>query len=143
MGIFGRAIEAIRSSLSSKYGSFRQSRAVGRLFESYEILPDFIYYYTGPDAEPTAILGVHNDYSLRSRFWKKVDLTQRQLKAWVDLMSDHIDFAPMPRGFFVLDDRGTEIGIFYSVNKTKVKIEKGDEIVVCIPDEVPVLDRGQ
>ena len=128
--------------LSSRYGSFKQSREVDRIFETYEVLPDFCYYYSGPDAEPTAILGVHNDYCLRSRLWKKVDLTQPQLKAWVDLMSDHIDFAPMPRGFFVLDDRGREIGIFYSVDKTKVKIEEGNEIVVRMPDEVPVLDRG-
>lgn len=135
-------MEAIRSGLSSKYGSFKMSREVDRIFETYEVLPDFSYYYSGPHAEPTAILGVHNDYCLCSRSWKKVDLTQPQLKAWVDLMSDHIDYAPMLRGFFMLDDRGRKIGILYSTKKTKVKIEKGNRIVVHLPEEVPVLDRG-
>ena len=129
-------------SLAATYGSFRRSREVDKLFETYQVLPDFIYYYSGPDAQPTAILGIRTDYSLRSRLWKEVVLTQPQLRAWVDRMNDHIDFAPTPCGFFILDKTGKAVGLFYSTKGTRIKMEKDNEIVVHVPDEAPFIEQG-
>jgi len=131
-----------QSNLAATYGSFRRSRQVDKIFETYQVLPDFTYYYSGPEAEPTAILGIRNDYSLRSRLWKKVALTQPQLRAWVDRMSDPIDFAPIPCGFFLLDKTGNTVGIFYSIKGTTIKIEKDNEIVVHVPDQAPFIEQG-
>jgi hypothetical protein len=33
-------------SLAATYGSFRRSREVGKIFETYQVLPDFTYYYS-------------------------------------------------------------------------------------------------
>ena len=130
------------SSLAATYGSFRRSREVDKIFETYQVLPDFTYYYSGPDFEPTAILGIRNDYSLRSRLWKRVALTQPQLRAWVDRMSDPIDVAPMPCGFFILDGTGKAVGIFYSIKGTRIKMDKDNEIVVHVPDQAPFIEQG-
>jgi hypothetical protein len=142
MGIFQKAMKAIRSILSSDYGRFKRSREVEKIFEGYQVLPDYTYYYSGPGADPTAIMGIHRDYSLRSRLWKKVDLTESQLKAWVDEMSDHIDFAPMPHGFSISDHTKKPIGVFYSPEQTNVRIEEDNKIVVGVPGESAKLEQG-
>jgi hypothetical protein len=142
MGILQKVTKAIRSSLSSDYGSFKRSREVERIFEGYQILADHTYYTVGPDADPIAIMGIHRDHTLRSRLWKKVDLTESQLKAWVDEMSNHIDFAPMPHGFFILDQTKRPIGVFYSPEQTNVRIQRGNEIIVGVPGESAKLEQG-
>jgi hypothetical protein len=142
VGILQKAIKAIRLRLSSDYGSFKRSRDVEEIFEGCQVLPDYTYYYSGPGADPMAIMGIHRDYVLRSRLWKRVDLTESQLEAWVSEMSDHIDFAPMPHGFFILDHTKKPIGVFYSSEPTNVRIEKGNRIVVGVPGEFAKLEQG-
>jgi hypothetical protein len=142
VGILSRIMRAVRSGLSADYGRFERSREVERAFESCQVLADFNYYYSGPDVYPSAILGIHREYALRSRLWKKLDLTEAQLKAWVGEMSDSIDSAPMYRGFFILDHKGKHIGVFYSPEKTMVRIEPDNEVVVGVPTEIAKLEQG-
>jgi hypothetical protein len=142
MGLFGSIIKHIRSGFSSSYGTFKRDRDIAKLFEEGRVLPDFTYYTTGSDAEPMAILGIHNDYSLRSRLWKEVELNESALKSWVKAMSSDFEYAPMTSGFLILDDAERTVGIFYAMKKTKVKIEKNNAVIVHLPDEFPRLDQG-
>lgn len=49
----------------------------------------------------------------------------------------------MPHGFLILDGTGKQIGVFYSANKTKVRIESGNEVIVGIPKVFAKLEQGE
>ena len=75
------ALSAAMIGCGSSYGNIQRSREVGRLFENTEILPDHNYYYSGPDAIPYALIGIDKKYTLESRYWKRINLTEEQLRS--------------------------------------------------------------
>jgi hypothetical protein len=43
---------------------YKASNEVGKLFKSFQTLPDFIYYYDGRELSPNAIIAIHQSYTL-------------------------------------------------------------------------------
>jgi hypothetical protein len=122
-------------------GGLRMSRDVNNLFESYQVLDNYNYYYSGPDARPNAILGIHDDYTLRSDLWKAVDLTPDQLRLWIRMMTDHRGTSLRTYGARVIAPDGKDIGIWYSPwNWTAVRMEDDRHVVINTPVESP-MDR--
>ena len=119
---------------AANYGSLRHSREVTHSFETYKILADYRYYYSGVDTEPNAIIGIDRRYQLCSKLWKEVDLTSTQLKSWIDRMQQTHEFPVSPSGSLILDPAGRQVGIWYSAwDNTIVKMEKDNHIVVHTP----------
>lgn len=121
------------TACSPNYGRLQRSREVTRSFETYQILPHYKYYFSGPDSEPYAILGIHRSYELRSSLWKPVDLTTRKLKNWIYWMRDRQGFYANPYGFLILTPAGKQAGIWYSPHRTPVRFEENNGIVVRTP----------
>lgn len=127
-------IQAAVIGCAGNYGRLERSLEVGRLFESHRILPDHKYYYSGPDAKPDGIIGIHNSYSLKSRLWKPVDLTSAQLKNRIDFMTDHIGHAIKPYGALILNHTGMRAGVWYSpYDRTVIKLVDHNHIIVHPP----------
>ncbi len=119
---------------AGNYGSVRLSREVEKLFESYQVLDHYNYFYSGSDAIPDAIIGIHEDYVLQSQLWKPVDLTREQLQEWIFLMTDHHVYSAMTYGAELLDSEGKTIGIWYSpYDQTVVKMVDDRKVVVHTP----------
>ena len=76
--------QGIFAGCAGHWGRISSSRTVTETFQAYRILPDHRYYYSGPDAYPTAIIGIHKNFTLTARFWKPVDLTPERLRAWLN-----------------------------------------------------------
>ena len=121
------------SGCASRYGRLQANRDVTNLFETYQILGDYRYYYSGPDARPYAVMGIHREYSLGSKLWKPVDLTEAQLKSWIQ-SGMHRRFFRTPYGYDILDSTGKRIGIWYSMwPTTTIKTESDNRVMVYTP----------
>ncbi len=127
-------VQAAFTGCSGSYGRLKPSLEVDKMFEELKILADHSYYYSGPEAVPTAIIGIDNNYTLNSTLWKPVDLTSEQLKKWIDFMTHYRGYSLINYGSLILDPTGKRLGVWYSPwSWTTVKMESDNSIVVHTP----------
>ena len=118
---------------SFRYGKLKRDRDVNRIFQTYKVLPDHKYYTSGLANIPYAIIGIDNKYKLRPGMWKEVQLTKPLLKGWISKMDNIYGYPPY--GSTILDDRDSQIGIWYSSKQwTTVIIEEEREIAILAPE---------
>jgi hypothetical protein len=116
-----------------KYGSLQYSPEANQMFENNQLIPNYTYYYSGFQRIPYGIIGIDNNYSLRSGTWKPFELDSKVLNQLKYRMA-HV-YSLNPRGSWILDHEGNRVGIWYSSkNVTKVRIEKNKQIVVVSPE---------
>jgi hypothetical protein len=123
---------------TGQYGRLVPNDKVKNTFETYQLPPDYTYYYSGPDAYPKAVIGIQNEYHLESKLWKPVELTQILLKKWLEM-----DGHPRPghnmtsNGSDILTPDGRQIGIWYAVKNWKdratVKMIDDKTVNVSLP----------
>ena len=127
-------VQAVFTGCSGSYGRLKPSLEVDKMFEELKILTDHSYYYSGPDSVPTAIIGIDNNYTLKSKFWKPVDITSAQLKRWIDNLTGLRGYTATNWGSLILDHTGKRLGVWYSrCNETTVKMESDKIIVISTP----------
>ena len=125
---------------AGNYGYVQRSREVGRMFENLNIPSDYNYYFTGPEAVPYAIIGIHPDYNLKTRLWKSVNLTTEMLQMWLASGMQGAIGMP-PGGSYILGPDGEKIGIWYSIFRySPVKLVDNREVVVHPPTYFPGMD---
>ena len=114
-------------------GRLQNSPEVTELFKNSQILPNHKYYVSGFRRIPYAIIAVDNNYELRTRYWKPLDLDSAALNQLVYRM-EHV-YSLNPRGAWILDQDGSRLGAWYSSQfQTTVKRDKEGRIVVTNPD---------
>ncbi|MEE9495234.1 MAG: hypothetical protein V3V39_01810 [Desulfobacterales bacterium] len=121
------------------YGTLQPSSEITNIFENNRILSDHLYYFSGLQGVPDAIIAVQPNYSLRSGRWRQIDFTALTLKTWVFRMTT----VPLnkPQGAWILDPDGNRIGIWFaSQRQTVVRLEPNNRVVVVPPDP-PDLQR--
>jgi len=117
------------------YGTLQPSTELERTFESYQVLADHTYYYSGAEAAPDAILGIKQGYNLESQLWQPVEMTEDKLRQMVSRMYE-ADFLvrSSPFAAYILNPAGERIGIWYSrVINTTVKLQD-HQVMVNTPD---------
>lgn len=126
------------SCSGANYSGLQTSNEVNRLFESFQVLDDHNYYYSGSDNRPEAILGVHKDYVLKTKLWKPVNLTSEQLRLWINMMTDHRGTSFRIFGARVVVAGGKQIGIWYSPYYwTSVRMLDDRHVVINTPTASP------
>ena len=124
---------------SVRYGSLQYSPEANKMFEKNKLIPDYTYFYAGYQRIPYGIVGIDNNYSLRSSVWKPFELDPEILNQLKYRMA-HV-YSLNPRGYWILDPEGNRVGVWYSSqNATRIKMEKNRGIMV-VPPEPPDL-RG-
>ena len=120
------------------YGTLRLSTSASAAFESARVLPDHHYYYTGSDNNPDAIIAIQRKYTLETRLWKSVEATPKQLKDWVDRLTDLRGYGLKTLGSDILGPNGETIGIWYSKKSdfTTVRLLDDNRVMVYPPTEV-------
>lgn len=114
-------------------GRLQSSSEADQIFKNNQLLPDHTYYYSGFQRIPYGIIGIDNNYTLRSSVWKPFELNPTVLKQLSYRMANV--YSLDPRGAWILDAEGNRVGIWYSSrNQTKIKIEKDRQIVVVAPE---------
>jgi hypothetical protein len=127
--------------LSNKnYGKFVPDADVTAAFNKSEINPDLNYYITGSDTYPRSILGLNKAYILDSNLWKEVELKPEELKEITARMQQRaIDCCGQGQfGFAVLDDKGKQIGIWYSILVPGISIKVLDDrkVIIYPPNDI-------
>ena len=91
------------------------SREATDIWHSYEIRPDYNYYFTGPTSQPDFIIGIDKKYRLTSKLWKPVDLTPEMLKKWFNYIRPRVGYSQDPYGAFIVDSQGNRVGLFQMI----------------------------
>ncbi|MFH1019597.1 MAG: hypothetical protein V1782_03130 [Pseudomonadota bacterium] len=124
--------------------TFQRDAGVNAAFEGAVVLPDYDYYYSGPEAQPLAIIGIRHGYRFEQGFWKPVALTEGQLREWVWMIdtatrSTRVSYY----GAKILAPDGTEIGIWYSFLDWGVAEVAPDGLVILYTPDNTSFDRAR
>lgn len=121
-------------ALFENYGSMVPSSDVTQAFDGYRIDPDLNYYFSGADAWPDAIIGVNKAYTLDSTLWRKIVATPEVFKNLVSGMKSR-PLTSALHGYAILDDKGKQIGVWYSMFGVRgyVKMESERTVDIATP----------
>ena len=125
-------VPALSGCGPSVYGRLESSREVTEAFTGSQVLANHRYYYYGFQRIPYGIIGIDQNYTLRTSNWKLIDMNPTLLNQLIYRMQ-HV-YRVEPRGAWILDQEGNRLGIWYSSQYwTKVKLEKDNQVVVVTP----------
>ncbi len=121
-------------------GTIRESGDITRKYRSLTIDPAYNYFYSGPELNPNAIMGIDNKLTVQSKFWHQVDLDKEQLEYWVkwgDRQSSDEGFSRRYLGRFmgayILDDQGQVVGDWYSKKDWGMFEFPGNNVIIPHP----------
>jgi hypothetical protein len=116
---------------STRLGTIRPSREVEQSFGALEVVPGCKYYYTGSYTNPEAIIGINNEYNLKSRYWTGVEISSAHIRTWVEGIAESKGLAMSLYGGKIFAPNGNQIGIWYSPYDL-ARVEMLDETTVRI-----------
>ena len=121
------------ATLFKGYGTIEPNREITHSIERYQIDPDLNYYISGPASTPNAIMGLKKSYTLDSDLWKKIEMTPAVIKNLVSNMQlRSAGFGARLKGFVILDDKGRQLGVLYSLHDVDTFVKLKDENTVII-----------
>jgi hypothetical protein len=123
------------------YGSIVADGRVMEAFDKFQVNPNYDYFYSGSEVYPSAVMGLDKSYTLESDLWKKVDMTPAKLREIVMSMKDKaatVNLMTSLHGFAILDDKGKQIGVWYSILKattnSSVWMKDSKTVLIDTPD---------
>lgn len=120
-------------------GTLQSSAEITKIFEDHQILPDYVYYYSGLQGVPDAIIGIHTNYTLRIDQWQSFDFTPLTLKTWISRMQA-VQLI-RPQGAWILGSEGNRVGIWFSgLRQTAVRLQQNNRVVI-FPPKPPKMQR--
>jgi hypothetical protein len=133
------------SSWFKNQGKIIPDGNVTKMFETYQVNPNYNYYISGSDIYPNAILGLDKAYNLEPDIWKRVDMAPQKLRELVTDMQSKVRSVSIRlslKGFALLDDKGKQIGIWYSIITATTSLRmKDDKTAVIITPEIDTYFR--
>ena len=119
------------ATMTQGYGTFVLDQNPPPSIESFRIDPEMNYYFSGPYMRPDAIIGLKKAYKLDSRLWKKVVVTPELVQKYASTIKSQLSAVTL-RSYAILDDKGKQIGVWYSSFDVKSYIKMIDERTVDI-----------
>jgi len=115
------------------------SREATEIWHSYEILPNYHYYYSGPNSQPKFIIGIDDTYQFTSKLWKPVDLTPEMLKNWFNYIRPRVGYSQDTYGAFIVGPNGERLGLWYSVRDWRTvgsaSLNENNQVSVTAPGQ--------
>jgi len=130
------ALFMLTACVTTGPSSYSYSQEVDRIFEPPPtLLKDHTYYYIGTSTEPDAIIAIDNQFTMTSKVWSKVDITQKILDDWAFWIDTYLGWWSCPyRGVQLLAPDGRQVGVGYSRwTFSVVKMLGPNEITVYQP----------
>lgn len=133
--IFGLALLSL-VACAGNYGQLERSSEVSQIFEGHEVLADHLYFTSGSEFKPTAILGIRNDYTLKPGLWRPVEMDTKMLQRLIDAMTDQLGFTPSIMGAAITNPDGQRVGVWYSRDShITIRFEDDNVIAVSLPSQ--------
>jgi hypothetical protein len=125
------------AAAAKKPSGVSSSQAATDIWHSYQILPNYKYYYSGPDSQPNYIIGIDDRYRLTSKLWKPVDLTPEKLEDWINYVRPRVGYSPRLYGADITDKDDQRIGLWYSVRDWRLlgtaRVAENNQVSVTRP----------
>lgn len=122
------------SGCFENYGRLKHNDDVTRAFQTYQVEPNYRYYYYGRTNMPYAIAGIDRAYHMRSKVWREVDPDTEQFKEMIFWVWDDVFVPFYLSGAHITDPNGNKVGIWYSgIWYAAVRFEEDNRIVI-MPD---------
>jgi hypothetical protein len=126
------------TSMFRNYGRFNPRDEVQQAFATYQVNTDFRYYISGPDLNPTALMGLNRSHRLDpATTWREVQMTPERMKEIVEHMNTKaLTYNDFQKGFELLDNSGRPIGVWYSLTRarTSLQIQADGTVRIDTPD---------
>ena len=117
---------------TAKYGRIQGSHEVTQLFETQQVLSDHTYYFNGFQAIPNVIVGIDNQFNLRSASWRRLQPTPALLNQLTTRMQSV--FSGNPKGAWIIGPNNERIGIWYSTERqTAVRLREDNSVTMAAP----------
>ncbi|MBN1827735.1 MAG: hypothetical protein JW884_01140 [Deltaproteobacteria bacterium] len=124
---------AIIFFLSGCAVTYRPSNEALSFFERYTVDRGYSYYISGAESHPNALMALDNRYQLSTKLWRRIDPTPEILKEYVQGIQRKVtDEGFVLHGFSILDDKGADIGKWYSVLFAPPAVRMVDDRTVII-----------
>ncbi len=119
-------------------GNLVRAPEVSSNFEHGRILPDHTYYFSGPEAEPDAIIGIHNSYTFDRGYWKTANISEEKMAGWNRIIANQYRGRTRYSGYRITTPDGKPAGIWYGkYSFTVIKFPQPGTIVIYTPDPAP------
>ena len=122
----------LSSCATQNSGKLQSSAEITKIFEDHQILSDYVYFYSGLQGVPDAIIGIQTNYSLRIDQWQSFNFTSLTLKTWISRMQAVQLISP--QGAWILDPEGNRVGIWFSgMRQTAVRLQQNNRVIIAPP----------
>ncbi len=129
---------ATLSGMRSSWGKFSPDRAVSAAVEAGKLNPEMNYYFSGPEKDPLAIVGLNKKFALDNDLWKPVANPQMCMELVACMKTtDMKDNVKNLYGFSMYAPNGEKVGEWFSDVRAKMRFRMGDgnKVVVFTPDQ--------
>ena len=114
------------------YGRLQRSTEVQTMFETGQLPSEFNYHFYGNRSHPYAVMGLDPGWTLRSRIWRKVELSTEEFRYMTKWVWEDLGYYKY--GANILDPEFEKIGIIYTSSwMAAVKVDKDTKTVEVMP----------
>ncbi len=122
----------VMSGCLENYGRLQRSAEVQTMFETGQLPSEYHYHFFGNRNHPNAVMGLKPDWTLRSKMWRKVELSTEEFKYMTKWVWEDLGYYKY--GANILDPEFEKIGIIYtSAWMAAVKVDKDTKTVEVMP----------
>jgi hypothetical protein len=113
------------SRSGENYGMLRPSTDATAQYQSFRLVADQDYWFSGPESYPVAIIGVERRFRFDTAgHWERVDGEQAMKRLVAGMQSRALQMNRNLGGFEMLDHRGERIGDWYSAPGVQAVIKR-------------------
>lgn len=107
---------------NKEYARIIPDRSVQNDYRKFIIPEGYVYYYSGPESNPTALVGIRDDYQMQSTYWHETNLTkERMAQIWSSIRDEWFLFGSASRemgvsslGYRIMTKDGEKVGLLFS-----------------------------
>jgi hypothetical protein len=129
IGVLALAVMLAAGCSGANRGGLRNSREVGRAFETFHADPDYHYWYYNQENNPYAVVGLQQPYRLEDINWKEVDPNSKTFEKVIGLVQDFPVRGSFTYGAYILDPQAQQIGMWYSSLNAGIKVNPETKLV--------------
>jgi len=139
IGVLSLAAMFIAGCSGANRGGLRNSREVGRAFETFHVYPNHRYWYYNQENNPFAVVGLQDPYRIEDINWKEVDPNSKTFEKVVGLVQSFPVQGSFTYGAYILDPQAQQIGMWYSSLNAGINVNP-ETRVVAINAAMPWVD---
>ncbi|MCU0559179.1 MAG: hypothetical protein MUD16_03190 [Desulfobacterales bacterium] len=130
---------AVSGCATVNRGGLRNSREVGRAFETLHVYPNHRYWFYNLENSPYAVVGLAAPYRLEDQLWTEVDPESKTFAKVVGLVQNFPVRGSFTTGAYILDAQAQQIGVWYSSMNAGIRVDPETRIVT-ISTGMPFVD---